>query len=33
MPEIGATLPDMQKTAVENAVRDTLELTLQKYPL
>jgi hypothetical protein len=33
LPEVGATLPDMQKTAVESAVRDTLELTLQKYPL
>jgi hypothetical protein len=33
MPETGVTLPDMQKTAVENAVRETLELTLQKYPL
>jgi hypothetical protein len=33
LPEKGATLPDMQKTAVESAVRDTLELTLQKYPL
>ncbi|HUQ52715.1 MAG TPA: hypothetical protein VM692_10880 [Gammaproteobacteria bacterium] len=33
MPETGVTQPDMQKTAVESAVRETLELTLQKYPL
>jgi hypothetical protein len=33
MPETGAPVADLQKTAVENAVRDALELTLQKYPL
>jgi hypothetical protein len=33
MPELGATLPDMQKTAVADAVREALALTLQKYPL
>lgn len=33
LPEIGATAGDLQKTAVADAVRDALALTLQKYPL
>jgi hypothetical protein len=34
MAEIGgATAADLQKTALENAARDTLALTLEKYPL
>ena len=33
LPEIGATAADLQKTAVADAVRDALALTLQKYPL
>lgn len=33
LPEIGATGADLQKTAVADAVRDALALTLQKYPL
>jgi len=33
MPELGATLADMQKTAVTDAVREAIALTLQKYPL
>jgi hypothetical protein len=33
LPESGATAADLEKTAVTDAVRETLELTLQKYPL
>ena len=33
MPELGTTPIDMQKTAVADAVREALALTLQKYPL
>jgi hypothetical protein len=33
VPEIGATVADLQKTAVADAVREALALTLQKYPL
>jgi hypothetical protein len=33
IPELGTTAADMQKTAVSDAVRETLALTLQKYPL
>lgn len=33
LPELGATAADMEKTAVSDAVRETLEITLQKYPL
>lgn len=31
--DTGATAADMEKTALSNAVRETLEITLQKYPL
>jgi S1-C subfamily serine protease len=33
LPEIDATADDLQKTAVADATRDALALTLQKYPL
>lgn len=33
LPELDVTVADLQKTAVADAVRDALELTLQKYPL
>lgn len=33
LPEIGATAAELQKTAVADAVRDALALTLRKYPL
>ena len=33
VPELDATPADMQKTAVADAVREALALTLQKYPL
>jgi hypothetical protein len=33
VPEKGATAADLQKTAVADAVREALALTLQKYPL
>jgi hypothetical protein len=33
VPEAGATVADLQKTAVADAVREALALTLQKYPL
>jgi hypothetical protein len=33
LPETGATPADMEKTAVTDAVQQTLELTFQKYPL
>jgi hypothetical protein len=33
LPEAGATPADMEKTAVTEAVKQTMELTLKKYPL
>jgi S1-C subfamily serine protease len=33
LPQIDATADDLQKTAVADATRDALALTLQKYPL
>lgn len=33
IPDTGATAADMQKTAISDAVREALALTLQKYPL
>jgi hypothetical protein len=33
MPELDTAAADMEKTAVSDAVRETLALTLQKYPL
>ena len=33
LAEADATAADLQKTAVSDAVRDALALTLQKYPL
>jgi hypothetical protein len=33
LAEVDATAADLQKTAVANAVREALALTLQKYPL
>ena len=33
LPETNTTLADLEKTAVTDAVRETLELTLEKCPL
>jgi hypothetical protein len=33
LPETGIAAADMEKTAVTEAVKQTLELTLKKYPL
>jgi hypothetical protein len=33
LPESGVATADMEKTALTDAVKQTLEVTLQKYPL